>query len=190
MFVSAHAISPWQPASSAAVSIMASVAATPKSTISTGSANAPSFGTLFKLSAIMQTRSDAMATIFSLRSAPPPPFIRLRAGSISSAPSMVRSTSAMSLKSAMTMPKSAGETLCRLRCRDAAKVKLFSFYALCEESNEVVRRRACAEPEDHPGLNEFKRARGRLALVILAVAAQAESPPTNMYFISRNSSRP
>ena len=49
-------------------------------------------------------RSEAAATIFSRSNAPPPPLMRLSAGSISSAPSTVRSSRSMSSSVVRRMP--------------------------------------------------------------------------------------
>ena len=54
---------------------------------STGSGNAPSTSTCFVASTMHTKRREAAAQIFSRVSAPPPPLIRQRCGSNSSAPS-------------------------------------------------------------------------------------------------------
>ena len=99
------------------------VAARPKGATSTGSGKAPRRGTIFDLSAITAMRAEAAATIFSRSSAPPPPLISLRSGSISSAPSTVRSSSGMSSSVVMrdAEPLRLGER--RLRGRDATHLE-------------------------------------------------------------------
>ena len=65
----------------------------PNSSTSNGSANlVPSTGDSLPSSATRITRALAWATIFSRSSAPPPPLMTSSAGSISSAPSIVRSS--------------------------------------------------------------------------------------------------
>ena len=78
----------------------------PKRITSTGSANAPSRATRLAASEITIIRSDAVATIFSCRCAPPPPLIRFSSGSNSSAPSMVRSSHFAASSVTTLMPSS------------------------------------------------------------------------------------
>ena len=80
------------------------VAASPNGMTSTGSGKRPSVSTHLVSSAITIMRSDALATIFSRSSAPPPPLIRLSAASISSAPSTVRSSRSTSSSVVSGMP--------------------------------------------------------------------------------------
>ena len=84
-------ICPETPLSANALAMAACVAASPNGITSTGSGKRPRTSTHLVSSAITIMRSDAAATIFSRNSAPPPPLIRLSAGSTSSAPSIVRS---------------------------------------------------------------------------------------------------
>src|SRR6202790_4649824 len=89
-------ICPETPVSANAMATARRVAARPNGTTSTGSGKRPSASTHLESSAITIMRSDAAATIFSRSSAPPPPLMRLSAGSISSAPSTVRSSRSIS----------------------------------------------------------------------------------------------
>src|SRR5262245_44462015 len=68
------------------------VAPAPNGTISTARGNAPNVATCFERSAMITNRRELAATIFSRTRAPPPPLIRSSLGSISSAPSIVRSS--------------------------------------------------------------------------------------------------
>src|SRR3990167_5352417 len=63
-----------------------------KGTTSTGRGNLPSCATSLLESAMMITRVDADSVIFSRSRAPPPPLMAWKRSSISSAPSIVRST--------------------------------------------------------------------------------------------------
>ena len=95
------------------------VAARPNGMTSTGSGKRPSTSTHLVSSAITIMRSDAAATIFSRSSAPPPPLIRLSAGSISSAPSTVRSSRSTSSSVVSGTPHSIGLGAGRFRGRHA-----------------------------------------------------------------------
>ena len=81
------------------------VAARPKGTTSTGRGNAPSTGTALLESAMTTILREAEATIFSRRRAPPPPLMSRSFGSISSAPSTVRSSSGISSSVVTAMPR-------------------------------------------------------------------------------------
>ena len=133
------------------------VAARPKRTTSTGSGKAPSVSTRLEASAITIMRSDAVATIFSRSSAPPPPLIRRSSPSISSAPSTVRSSygsrrawsaDAERLGLRASPPRSA-------RTRRRARRDL-----LAEQIDELRGRRAGAEAEPHAVLDILERALG------------------------------
>src|SRR6266849_9415595 len=80
------------------------VAARPNATTSTGNGKRPRTSTHLESSAITIMRSDAAATIFSRNSAPPPPLMTFSAGSISSAPSTVRSSRSMASSVVRRMP--------------------------------------------------------------------------------------
>ncbi|MNL23975.1 hypothetical protein D3C87_1453930 [compost metagenome] len=71
-----------------------------------GSGKRPRVSTSLELSAITIMASEAAATIFSRRSAPPPPLIRFSAASISSAPSTVTSSRSRASRSESGMPQS------------------------------------------------------------------------------------
>ena len=77
----------------------------PKGITSSGSGNAPRVSTFLAASAITIMRSLAVATTFSCKCAPPPPLIRLRSASYSSAPSMVRSNHLASSRVTTSMPR-------------------------------------------------------------------------------------
>ena len=64
--------------------------------ISTGNGKVPKCVTSFDSSAMISSSLEEEATIFSRSNAPPPPFIRCKFESISSAPSIVRSRLCMS----------------------------------------------------------------------------------------------
>ena len=81
------------------------VAASPNGMTSIGNGKRPSTSTHLLSSAITIMRSDADATIFSRNNAPPPPLIMLSAGSISSAPSTVRSSRSTSSSVVSRMPQ-------------------------------------------------------------------------------------
>ena len=97
----------------------ACVAASPNGITSTGSGKRPRTSTHLVSSAITIMRSDAAATIFSRSSAPPPPLIRLSAGSISSAPSTVRSSWSISSSVVSGMPHAQRLGAGRFRRRHA-----------------------------------------------------------------------
>ena len=96
---------PGEPAAAAAASIFMRVAASPNGTTSIGKGKRPSVGTHLLSSAMTIMRAEAAATIFSRSSAPPPPLISVRSGPISSAPSMVRSSSGVSSNVVSGMPR-------------------------------------------------------------------------------------
>src|SRR5262245_4353861 len=81
------------------------VAPAPNGTISTARGNAPSVATCFDRSPMITNRRELAATIFSRTRAPPPPLIRLSLGSISSAPSMVRSSVSTSSRLVSRIPR-------------------------------------------------------------------------------------
>ncbi|ESW61647.1 MAG: hypothetical protein Q27BPR15_05445 [Rhodobacter sp. CACIA14H1] len=95
-------------------SIRALVVCQPKGMTSTGSGKAPSWVTSFAASAMTIIWSDAVATIFSCRSAAPPPLISARLGSNSSAPSMVRSSHFTSSSDATGTPSDAASSAVRV----------------------------------------------------------------------------
>ena len=136
-----------------------SVSATPKRMISTGSGKAPSAGRYLVSSAITTMRSLEVATIFSWRSAAPPPLIRLKRVSISSAPSTVRSMRSTSsgLRSG-TLSSSASQTVA-LEVATPIDVEAGAADALGEQPHEPSRGRAGAEPERHPVIDHLEGAR-------------------------------
>ncbi len=71
---------------------------------STGTGNAPSFGTSFFESTTTMKRRAREATIFSRRCAPPPPLMSSNAGSTSSAPSIATSKDSTSASGTSGMP--------------------------------------------------------------------------------------
>ncbi len=81
-------------------------------TTSTGSARCATRAAATSLvsSTTITSRRLAWATIFSWRSAPPAPLIRLKSGSTSSAPSMVRSMTGCSANVVSGMPTSAASS--------------------------------------------------------------------------------
>src|SRR5262245_8094684 len=96
---------PLQPADTVAASMFRRVAASPNGTTSIGSGKRPSVDTHFDSSAMTTMRAEAEATIFSRSSAPPPPLIKLKSAAISSAPSMVRSSSGISSRLVSGTPR-------------------------------------------------------------------------------------
>ena len=107
-------------------------------------------------------RAEAAATIFSRSSAPPPPLIKVRSGAISSAPSMVRSSSGVSSSVVSGMPHCSACCARRLRGRHRDHVEAGA-HALAEHLDERPRGRAGAEPEPHSraGRNRARRRRPR-----------------------------
>src|SRR6056297_2255927 len=81
---------------------------------STGRGKAPSASTSLPISAITIIWSLAVATIFSCKSAPPPPLIRLRLESNSSAPSIVTSSQRASSRLITSMPTSRASSAVRV----------------------------------------------------------------------------
>ena len=133
----------------------------PKGTISTGSGKRPSIGTHFDSSAITIMLAEAEATIFSRNSAPPPPLIRLKSGPISSAPSMVRSSSGVSSRVDSVMPQLLGLIAGRLRGRHPDHIEAVPDL-FAQKVHEMPGRRAGPEAEPHAGPHPFERAGGSL----------------------------
>ena len=141
------------------------VALRPKGTTSIGSGKRPSRSTRFEPSAMTIMRRLAAATIFSRRSAPPPPLMRRRSSSISSAPSIVRSSSGVSSRVVSGMPSRWACVAGRLRGRHADDLQAAA-HALAQGGDEMRRRGAGAEAEPHAVGDERGRPFGRRAFEV------------------------
>ena len=114
-------------------------------------------------SAITIMRADAAATIFSRSSAPPPPLIRSRPGSISSAPSIVRSSSGVSSSVDRRMPSSRQSAAVRSEVGTPTIVRPAATL-LGEQPDEFLRGRAGADAEPHAVADMGERGPRRLDL--------------------------
>ena len=148
------------------VSMARRVAASPNGITSTGRGKRPSASTHLVSSAITIMRSDAAATIFSRSSAPPPPLIRLSAGSTSSAPSTVRSSRSISSSVVSGNAALLGLGAGRFRGRHADHLHAGA-HLLAQKIDEMPRGRAGAEAELHAVPDLLQRARRRLPLQVL-----------------------
>ena len=137
---------------------------------STGSGKRPSASTHLVSSAITIMRSEAAATIFSRNSAPPPPLIRLSAGSISSAPSTVRSSRSISSSVVSGNAALLGLGAGRFRGRHADHLQAGA-HLFAEQVDEMLGGRAGAEPELHAVAHMLQRARRRLPFQCVHVHA-------------------
>ena len=141
---------PGKAARNAAASTRAASPPRPNGTTSIGNGKRPSIATHLESSAITTMRAEADATIFSRSSAPPPPLIRLRSGAISSAPSMVRSSSGVSSSVVSGMPHCSACGARRLRGRHRDDVEAGA-HPFAQQFDERPGGRAGAEPEPHAG---------------------------------------
>ena len=124
------------------------VAASPNGITSTGSGKRPRTSTHLVSSAITIMRSEAAATIFSRNSAPPPPLIRLSAGSISSAPSTVRSS--RSISSSVVSGILHASAWARVASEVGTPITFIpARNLLAEQVDKMLGGRAGAEPELH-----------------------------------------
>ena len=147
------------------------VAASPNGITSTGSGKRPSTSTHLVSSAITIMRSEAAATIFSRSSAPPPPLIRLSAGSISSAPSTVRSSRSISSSVVSGTPQRSASA----RVASEVGTPITSqpgAHPLAEQLDEMLGGRAGAEPELHAVAHMLQRPRRRLPFQFVHVHVQ------------------
>ena len=143
----------------------------PKRTTSTGRRVCwPSRSTSFGVSATTTNLRAAEITIFSRRSAPPPPLIRPTRGSTSSAPSSARSSAAVPVElHDLDAPR-------RELARALGGHGRTDAVQLCEELDHGPRRSPRAEAERHPRLDQrCCRCGGRAPGSQLAFAAHARS---------------
>ena len=149
----------------------------PKRTTSTGSGKAPSGGTRLPASAITTSRSLAEATIFSCSSAAPPPLIRFRSPSNSSAPSTVRSIRADLVELRSGTPSSCGQPPVALEVATPVTSSPLAD-PLGQQPHEPGGGRAGAEAERHPVLDHLQRPRGGGALGEVGGSERHREPPS------------
>ena len=157
------------------------VAARPNGMTSTGSGKRPSASTHLESSAITIMRSDAAATIFSRSKAPPPPLMRLSAGSISSAPSTVRSSRSISSSVVRAMPHRAASA--RVASEVGTPMTLSPARTRSpKQFDEMLRGRTGAEAKLHAVAHGFERARRRLPFQFVHshVKTLTRPPPRGM----------
>ena len=122
------------------------------------------------LSAMMTTRSDATATIFSRSNAPPPPLMSRSSSSISSAPSTVRSRAGCSIERRQRNTEAAA---CARVASDVGTQTTFRplLHFGAEQLDEFGGGRTGAEAELHAVFNVAHRLLGRLPLPVVAAHA-------------------
>ena len=132
------------------------VAARPNGTTSTGSGKAPSADTSLEASAITAMRAEAAATIFSRRSAPPPPLISLslRIDLVGAVDRQIELGHLVERRQRDAEAVRLRER--RLRGRDAARFSPPATFSP-SEIDEMACGRAGAEAEPHAGLDELER---------------------------------
>ena len=105
---------------------------------------------------------------FRAASAPPPPLISVERGSISSAPSTVRSSRSTSSSVVRRMPQRMRVVARGLRRRHADHVQPVA-HPRAQQLDEMLGGRAGAEAELHPALDVIERARRRLAFQFVQI---------------------
>ena len=123
-------------------------------------------------------RSEAAATIFSRSNAPPPPLMRLSEGSISSAPSTVRSSRSISSSVVRGMPQRMASARVGFRRRHADDVEPVA-NPRAKQLDKMLRRRSGTEAEFHAIAHELQRAARRLPFQFFHAHAQTilRKPP-------------
>src|SRR6056297_471819 len=145
----------------------------PKGITSTGRGKAPRCSTSLPISAMTIIWSEAVATIFSCKSAPPPPLMRLRLASNSSVPSMVTSIHFASSRLITSMPTS--------RASSAVRVEVGTPLILSPSSRTSSPRQrtihAAVEPVPSPTrIPSSIKSTERLAATNLALSMGESSP--------------